>query len=469
MSLTAVETAAKSSRRPDTMSEAMSEAMSRPYATTATSWSDPHYAPRGSVHQPQMQPHYDHQLSSPASMSTGVPGSRRPSQLQPPQHPRPSHGYQLTDMSTAPQVSHPPPPLSVPSHHTSSGTFDQQRHYEPNVAHPPPPFSSPAIERPDMLQGRHISQPVRVPSISENQQPFAYAQRPPSVDMRAIPRFTGQQFLSATAPMVSGTNPNSPAPSPTESRPDPMRISDLLSPGAGSGSRSSSISSSKRPGDVDANYKLRIRQQPVAARSCGFGERDRRVVDPPPIVQLIIEGPNLTPEEISKQLRYCHYVMSCSIYDESGARDASFMPEEYRQQRRLMGSLVGAPFVGKDEHNEEGCFFCFPDLSCRTPGSFRLKFSLVKIDPARARELRHFPVLVEAKSDVFTVYTAKDFPGMQASTRLTKRLKEQGCIISIKKGNDRSKNARGHDDSSDGEPDDGETSSQGKRRRRSAR
>ncbi|KAJ3530860.1 hypothetical protein NM208_g9133 [Fusarium decemcellulare] len=471
MSFTVVETAGQSSRRPDEMSNAMSEAMSRPY-TTATSWApDSHYAPRGPVHQPQIQPHYEHQLPSPANLMTGIPGSCRSSQLQPPQHPRSGQVYQLTDLSSStPQVSHHPPPLGLPSHHISTLIIDQQRHHGSKPTQAPTHFSSPADDRSGTLQGRQVPHPGRMPSVSENHPPsLSYTQQPPSIDMRAIPRFSGHQFLPTASAMTNGTTPNSPAASPTESRPDPMRISDLLTPGAGNPSRSSSISSIKRPGDIDTEYRLKIRQQPVAARSCGFGERDRRVVDPPPIVQLIIEGPNLTQEEISKQLRYCHYVMSCSIYDESGARDASFMPEEYRQQRRLMGSLVGAPFVGKDEYGEEGCFFCFPDLSCRTPGSFRLKFSLVKIDPARAKELRHFPVLVETKSDVFTVYTAKDFPGMQASTRLTKRLKEQGCIISIKKGNDRSKNARGHDDSSDGEQDEGESSSQGKRRRRSMR
>ncbi|KAF4975596.1 hypothetical protein FZEAL_7638 [Fusarium zealandicum] len=455
------------------MSGAMSEAMPSPYTTTATSWiPDSRYLTRGPTHQSQIQPHFDHQLPSPGSLATGTPGSRRPSQLQPPQHPRSSHIlYQLTDQSTyAPQVLHPTSTFGLPSHHNSAVMPDQQWHHVPKAAQPLPPYSTPGGERQDYQQGRYTSNTNRMSSVLEgSQSSFSYAQHHASIDMRAVPRFPGPHLNPTGAPNAGGASASSPAASPTDARSDPMRISDLLSPGAGIGSRSSSISSNKRLGDVDAEYRLTIRQQPVAARSCGFGERDRRVVDPPPIVQLIIEGPNLSQEQISKQLRYCHYVMSCSIYDESGARDMSFMPEEYRQQRRLMGSLVGAPFVGKDEYGDEGCFFCFPDLSCRTPGSFRLKFSLVKIDPARARELRHFPVLVEAKSEVFTVYTAKDFPGMQASTSLTKRLKEQGCIISIKKGNDRLKTARGHDDSSEGEHDEGESSAQGNKRRRSVR
>lgn len=214
-------------------------------------------------------------------------------------------------------------------------------------------------------------------------------------------------------------------------------------------------------------FRLSMRQQPQAARACGFGDRDRRVIDPPPIVQLYVDGPSLSKDEARSYLRYESYVMNCSICDESGTQDASFMPEEYQHQRRLMGSLVGTPFVGQDDHGEEGCFFCFSDLSCRTPGAFRLKFTLIMIDPSRAGAIRHFPVLTEIVSDVFHVYSAKEFPGMLPSSNLAKRLKEQGCIISIKKGNDRSKNARGQDELSNGE-DAGE-GSQGQRKRRTIR
>ncbi|CAG2009894.1 unnamed protein product [Fusarium graminearum] len=51
---------------------------------------------------------------------------------------------------------------------------------------------------------------------------------------------------------------------------------------------------------------------------------------------------------------------------------------------------------------------------------------------------------------IFDVYNAKDFPGMQASTELVKRLRDQGCIIPIKKGV-KSNNARRHDHFNDEE------------------
>ncbi|EPE10335.1 vea protein [Ophiostoma piceae UAMH 11346] len=198
-----------------------------------------------------------------------------------------------------------------------------------------------------------------------------------------------------------------------------------------------------------SEYRIHVRQQPLAARSCGFGERDRRVIDPPPIVQLSIDDPKATAEEISMRLRFQFTVLYCSIWNEAGDQDYSAMPEDYRQQRRLMGTLVSSPFVGQDENGEEGCFFCFPDLSCRTPGSFRLKFALIVLDPLSMRPGASSPIMATAMSNAFIVYNAKDFPGMQASTALTKRLKEQGCLISIKKGNDKATAVHARDDSDD--------------------
>ncbi|PHH70986.1 hypothetical protein CDD80_5611 [Ophiocordyceps camponoti-rufipedis] len=218
----------------------------------------------------------------------------------------------------------------------------------------------------------------------------------------------------------------------------------------------------------DMRFSLRMRQQPRAARACGFGDRDRRVIDPPPIVQLVIESGSMTDEEVQSYLRYESYVMNCAICDETGTRDASFMPDEYQHQRRLMGSLVGTPFVGRDDRGVEGCFFCFGDLSCRTPGAFRLKFTLIMIDPMRAGLIRHFPILTETLSDVFHVYSAKEFPGMLPSSNLAKRLKEQGCIISIKKGNDRSRGGRHRREDTSDEREDGDVDP-GPRRRREGR
>lgn len=189
-----------------------------------------------------------------------------------------------------------------------------------------------------------------------------------------------------------------------------------------------------------------MRQQPRAARSCGFGDKDRRVVDPPPIIELIVKGPKMTREDVTKYLRYEQYVMSCALRDETGTQDASIMPDNFNGQRRLMGSLVATPFYGLDEKDKEGCFFAFSDLSCRQPGPYRLSVSLTMFGPTMYSAVGHFPTLAQATSDVFTVYNAKDFPGMAPSSPLARRLKEQGCILSIKKGADRPRRAETEND-----------------------
>lgn len=120
-----------------------------------------------------------------------------------------------------------------------------------------------------------------------------------------------------------------------------------------------------------------------------------------------------------------------------------------------MGTLVSSPFVGKDEHDVEGCFFPFPDLSVRTPGTYSLRFSLMIIDPQRMRMGHSVPVSWVAYSDPFQVYNAKDFGGMRASTELTKKLKHQGCLISVKKGNAKS-SLRDDDDDDDDDDDEGD-------------
>lgn len=214
-------------------------------------------------------------------------------------------------------------------------------------------------------------------------------------------------------------------------------------------------------------YTIRMRQEPMAARACGFGERDRRVIDPPPILQMSVESPTSTPEQISAMIRNPCSVVHCILWDPSTNRDDSAMPStaDKRPQRRLMGTLVSSPFVGQDEHNVEGCFFTFPDLSVRTPGTYTLKFSLVVLDQAKMKEGNSEPIRSVAFSSPFTVYNAKDFCGMRASTALTKKLKHQGCLISVKKGNAKS-NTGGQADDDDDDDEEEEDDKRGKRARR---
>ena len=115
-----------------------------------------------------------------------------------------------------------------------------------------------------------------------------------------------------------------------------------------------------------------------------------------------------------------------------------------KMSRRLMGTLVASPFIGVDPDAPEssdanarlGCFFVFPDLSCRQNGLYKLRFTLMKVNVEMTPTGGRSSIVGAVESDVFEVFSAKDFPGMRASTALTKELKRQGAAVSVKKGNE---------------------------------
>jgi len=206
--------------------------------------------------------------------------------------------------------------------------------------------------------------------------------------------------------------------------------------------------------DSASRYKLTVRQQPLAARACGFGERDRRVIDPPPIVQLSLADFDANSSTDVSELRYPFNVVHCTLLSSSSpSTDVTAItdPATHRTTRRLMGTLVASPFVGGDPDSQSSsstvdlnptkpnqplsCFFIFPDLSCRTPGPYRLHFTLMRLGSEITLLGGRTQIVSAVTSDVFHVFSAKDFPGMRASTGLTRGLKKLGAGVSVKKGN----------------------------------
>jgi len=184
------------------------------------------------------------------------------------------------------------------------------------------------------------------------------------------------------------------------------------------------------------NYTLTIRQQPVAARACGFGERDRRVIDPPPILELkITDKATGGPEQDHNGMLALH----CTLLNPANQEDETQAPSttaDMQSTRRLMGTLVASPYQAKDERGIAGTFFVFPDLSCRAPGRYRLHFKLLRIDPFNMQQGAIHGTVASIITDVFNVYTAKDFPGMRASSALLKALRRQGLNVGVKKGSE---------------------------------
>lgn len=154
------------------------------------------------------------------------------------------------------------------------------------------------------------------------------------------------------------------------------------------------------------------------------------------------------------ELRWPFNVVHCALLSVSSQSPSSPSHEDVttitdpnnanRQSRRLMGTLVASPFIGtdpdappsSDPNARLGCFFVFPDLSCRQNGLYRLRFTLMKVNVEMIPTGGQSSMIGTVESDVFEVFSAKDFPGMRASTALTKELKRQGATVSVKKGNE---------------------------------
>ncbi|KAF3804910.1 Velvet complex subunit 2 [Colletotrichum gloeosporioides] len=109
--------------------------------------------------------------------------------------------------------------------------------------------------------------------------------------------------------------------------------------------------------------------------------------------------------------------------------------------RNLIGSLASSAFRLSDTEDNVGIWFVMQDLSVRTEGLFRLRFSFVSVakragQPSAAGSLVNMGksnVLAQCWSDVFQVYSAKKFPGVCESTPLSKCFAHQGIKIPIRK------------------------------------
>ncbi|RIA92494.1 velvet factor-domain-containing protein [Glomus cerebriforme] len=181
-------------------------------------------------------------------------------------------------------------------------------------------------------------------------------------------------------------------------------------------------------------YTLIVSQQPLRARMCGFGEKDRRPIDPPPIVQLVVTDEKGNPDTGAnlRMLQNPFFVLHVTLWSEDGRDERNVISNPPKTTRVLMGSLVSSPAILKNTTGEQGCYFCFPDLSIRTEGKYTLKFSLMKLGTEDRLINTRTEIIATTYSDPFTVYSAKKFPGMTESTELSKAFAKQGLKIPIR-------------------------------------
>ncbi len=243
-----------------------------------------------------------------------------------------------------------------------------------------------------------------------------------------------------------------------------------------------------------SRFSLHIRQQPRAARA-GPDGKDRRPVDPPPVLQLLMTDFNMKDETEVEKLHSRYWVAHCRLVSASSPRhDISTLRStgedgSNETQRLLLGTSVASPFHTKDDPDPATMplhpfsdtepteapaspsirffrdnalnrsshhpppphlnpragstpatpctFFIFADVSVRKAGEYRLEFSLMHMDPiSLSRPGYNVPILCTIASNVFKVVNAKDFDQVKASTRLVRGLVGRGAgfPLKLKKG-----------------------------------
>ncbi|KAG8999613.1 hypothetical protein FRB90_012028 [Tulasnella sp. 427] len=195
-------------------------------------------------------------------------------------------------------------------------------------------------------------------------------------------------------------------------------------------------------------------QKPDLGRK--FAKRDRRPLDPPPVVRVRLwevfdaglhsqTERELTAEEIEIQGLVAHVDLF------RANSDGSIQADNPAETANLTKHCFGSSFVHAthilDLTGQPAIIFVFADLSVRLEGVFALRYRIFDL-VSRMEGLDEIPVAAELYGGVFTVYSTKEFPGLTASTPLTKHLSRWGVRVNLREG-ERKRKASGDDDDDD--------------------
>ncbi|KAK9449442.1 velvet factor-domain-containing protein [Limtongia smithiae] len=160
-------------------------------------------------------------------------------------------------------------------------------------------------------------------------------------------------------------------------------------------------------------YELKVVQQPVRARMCGFGDKDRRPITPPPCIQLIIKDRATGRDADISKLDVSFFALTVELWSVDETQNLSLVStlplssiaaqqaqnQQYAQYhqspnmnhapttpafvappvKNLIGSVVATAFKLYDPAGNMGIWFILQDLSVRTEGEFKLKASFVNL------------------------------------------------------------------------------------------
>ncbi|TFK75747.1 hypothetical protein BDN72DRAFT_867976 [Pluteus cervinus] len=104
------------------------------------------------------------------------------------------------------------------------------------------------------------------------------------------------------------------------------------------------------------------------------------------------------------------------------------------ESSKVTQNLVGATFVQPwcvDYQGKKALLFVFSDLAVKIEGNFILRYRVFDIF-SKPSPTANLPIQAECYGGTFRVYSTKEFPGLQASTELTKQLAMWGVRLNIR-------------------------------------
>ncbi|KAJ3312818.1 hypothetical protein HDV04_002628 [Boothiomyces sp. JEL0838] len=198
---------------------------------------------------------------------------------------------------------------------------------------------------------------------------------------------------------------------------------------------------------VKRRFKLVVRQEPEYVRACGIGRKDRRMIDPAPILQLVNENNADELEELSSLHPFL--VVKTTLWEVDKQHNLKQNKEE-----DLLGSTVCNATLLRDINKKLGCFFTFADLSVIYKGFYRLEFKLFNLLNGGTLIAGSSECIGRAYSSVFESTSAKDFPGLSSPSELILLFASQGLCMPVRKPKNNYHTPNSIGSNSNGEMDD---------------
>jgi Velvet factor len=129
------------------------------------------------------------------------------------------------------------------------------------------------------------------------------------------------------------------------------------------------------------NFHLVLRQGPERALVVGKDEKNRRPVDPPPVIQLVLSDGS-DPERNYLQSPYLFVCAAlCDAREDKVVSSIPGMtaPGKKGVQTTLAGTPVSSLHRLRDSTEMDEGFFVFGDLSVKVEGNYRLRFTLYEM------------------------------------------------------------------------------------------